>query len=46
MPMTVFFSQLKSLYSAWILLHYEVQVTLFAGTMPVTTPGYKFSSLL
>ena len=44
MSKTIFFSQLKCLYSAWILLHYEVNVTLFAGIMPVTNLGYKFSS--
>jgi len=46
MPKIVCFSQLKFLYSAWILLHYEANVILFAGTMPVTNLGYKFSSLL
>jgi hypothetical protein len=46
MPKTIFFSQLNCLYSAWILLHYEVNETLFARTMPVTELGYKFSSLL
>ena len=43
---TLFYSQLKYLYSAWILLHFEVNVTVFAGTMPVTNLGYKFLSLL